>query len=101
MAQQNVRVMPCVVRGQWLQANGQPDTRSFIIQPMHGGWANGAWYGATEIIVRPAADGSWSATLLPSTVLGPYVVIRRGKRFRLVVPERPTGEFAAAATSME
>lgn len=90
---------PCLVRGKWLLADGKPDTRLFTIKPEHGGLNGGAWWSGAEILVQPTADGSWSASLLPSSVLGTYTVVRRGQQFKLIVPERAGVEFSAIATA--
>jgi hypothetical protein len=93
--------MRCEVRGKWQLADLQPDPRSFTIRPARGGWNGTTWHSAAEIVVQPDEDGSWKVDLLPSSVLGEYLVDHRGRRFRLVVPERAGVEFSDAATVID
>lgn len=91
----------CVVSGRVLNAAGQETLTSLTVRPERGAMVNGVWYPPHEASVKVAADGEWTATLLPSSRVGKYLVRIDRQRFEMYVPDQAAASFGAIAVMVE
>lgn len=88
----------CTVSGRILNAGGAASVMDVVLRPARGAFYRGVWYPDEETTVRVGPDGCWSATLVPSRFVGPYVVRIGRARFEMQVPEAESALFGAIAT---
>lgn len=91
----------CLVSGRILDASGHGAVKSFTVKPEHGAMVGGVWYPAHEASIAVGPDGKWSATLLPSSAVGRYLVRIDRQRFRLIVPDAASAAFGAIAEPLQ